>query len=97
MTADEIPDPQALRLWLSLNGKVVQDSSTSDMIFGVAKIVSYMSEFMALVPGDIISTGTPSGVGLGMKPQLFLKPGDVMELEVQGLGRQRQEAVAYPG
>ncbi len=95
VTADELPDPQGMRLWLSLNGMVVQDSSTSDMIFSVAKIVSYMSEFMALLPGDIISTGTPSGVGLGMKPPLYLKPGDVMELEVEGLGRQRQEAVAY--
>ncbi len=97
VTADEVPDPQALRLWLSLDGKVVQDSNTSDMIFGVAEIVSYMSRFMALVPGDIISTGTPSGVGLGMKPQRYLKPGEVMELEVEGLGRQRQEAVAWPG
>ena len=97
VTTDEMPDPQVMRLWLSLNGKVVQDSSTSDMIFSVAKIVSYMSEFMALLPGDIISTGTPSGVGLGMKPPLYLKPGDVMELEVEGLGRQRQEAVAYAG
>jgi len=97
VTADEVPDPQALRLWLSLDGKVLQDSNTSDMIFGVANIVSYMSRFMALVPGDIISTGTPSGVGLGMKPQRYLKPGEVMELEIEGLGRQRQEARAYPG
>jgi len=95
VTADEVPDPQKLALSLSLNGKVVQDSSTDDMIFGVAEIISYMSQFMALIPGDIISTGTPSGVGMGMKPQRFLKPGDVMELEVQGLGKQRQEAVAY--
>ena len=94
VTADEVPDPQTLRLWLSLNGKVVQDSNTDDMIFSVAEIVSYMSRFMKLMPGDVISTGTPSGVGLGMKPPLFLKPGDVMELEVEGLGRQRQEAEA---
>ena len=94
VTADEVPDPQALRVSLTLNGETVQDSSTSDMIFGVAEIVSYLSRFMRLVPGDIIATGTPQGVGMGMKPQRFLKPGDVMEVEVEGLGRQRQEAVA---
>jgi 2,4-didehydro-3-deoxy-L-rhamnonate hydrolase len=94
VTADEVPDPQALRLWLSLNGKVVQDSDTSDMIFTVRQIISYMSQFMKLLPGDIIATGTPSGVGLGMKPPVFLKPGDVMELEIEGLGRQKQVAQA---
>ncbi|THD84562.1 FAA hydrolase family protein [Aliigemmobacter aestuarii] len=94
VTADEVPDPQTLDLSLSLNGQVVQSSNTDDMIFGVAAIVSYMSQFMRLMPGDIIATGTPSGVGLGMKPQRFLRPGDVMELTVQGLGTQRQEAVA---
>lgn len=94
VTADEVADPQNLRLWLSLNGDVVQDSNTDDMIFGVAEIISYMSRFMKLMPGDIIATGTPSGVGLGMSPQRFLQPGEVMELEVEGLGRQRQEAVA---
>ena len=94
VTADEIPDPQALRLNLDLNGDRVQDSATSDMIFGVAEIVSYMSRFMKLMPGDVIATGTPSGVGMGMKPQRFLAPGDVMELEVEGLGRQRQEVRA---
>ena len=94
VTADEVPDPQALRLWLSLNGKVVQDSDTSDMIFTVRQIISYMSQFMKLMPGDIIATGTPSGVGLGMKPPVFLKPGDVMELEIEGLGRQKQVAQA---
>lgn len=97
VTADEVPDPQALSLSLSLNGKMVQDSSTSDMIFGIAEIISYMSRFMALLPGDIITTGTPSGVGMGMKPQRFLKPGDVMELQVEGLGTQKQTAVAYKG
>ena len=97
VTADEVKDPQDLRLWLSLNGTVVQDSNTSDMIFGVAEIISYMSRFMALVPGDIISTGTPSGVGMGMKPQRFLMPGDKMALEVEGLGQQAQTAVAYAG
>ena len=94
VTADEVPDPQNLGLSLSLNGKVVQDSNTDDMIFGVAEIVSYMSRFMKLVPGDIIATGTPSGVGMGMKPQRFLRPGDVMEVSVERLGTQRQEAVA---
>ncbi|MEQ8293256.1 MAG: fumarylacetoacetate hydrolase family protein [Roseovarius sp.] len=94
VTADEVPDPQALDLSLSLNGEVVQNSSTDDMIFGVAEIIAYMSRFMKLQPGDIIATGTPSGVGLGMKPPRFLKPGDVMELTVEGLGTQRQETVA---
>lgn len=94
VTADEISDPQSLRLDLSLNGETVQDSNTSDMIFTVREIISYMSQFMALRPGDVIATGTPSGVGLGMKPPKFLKPGDVMELEVEGLGRQRQNVVA---
>lgn len=94
VTADEVPDPQALDLSLSLNGEVVQNSNTDDMIFGVAEIISYMSNFMKLQPGDIIATGTPSGVGLGMKPPRFLKPGDVMELTVEGLGTQRQETVA---
>jgi 2-keto-4-pentenoate hydratase/2-oxohepta-3-ene-1,7-dioic acid hydratase in catechol pathway len=94
VTADEVPDPQALRVTLSLNGETVQDSSTDDMIFSVREIVSYMSQFMELQPGDIIATGTPSGVGMGMKPQRFLKPGDVMEVEVEGLGRQKQVAEA---
>ncbi len=94
VTADEIPDPQALDLSLSLNGTTVQNDNTSDMIFSVAEIISYMSRFMKLVPGDIIATGTPSGVGMGMSPQRFLQPGDVMELTVQGLGTQRQEAIA---
>ena len=94
VTADEVGDPQKLGLTLSLNGEVVQDSNTDDMIFGVAKIISYMSQFMKLVPGDIIATGTPSGVGMGMKPQRFLKPGDVMEIEGKGLGEQKQTAEA---
>ena len=94
VTADEVGDPQKLGLTLSLNGEVVQDSNTDDMIFGVAKIISYMSQFMKLVPGDIIATGTPSGVGMGMKPQRFLKPGDIMEIEVKGLGAQKQTAEA---
>lgn len=94
VTADEVPDPQRLDLSLALNGKVVQNSSTADMIFSVREIVSYLSQFMRLQPGDLISTGTPSGVGLGMKPPMYLKPGDVMDLRVEGLGEQRQEVVA---
>lgn len=94
VTADEVADPQALGVSLKLNDETVQDSNTSDMIFSVREIVSYLSQFMKLVPGDIIATGTPSGVGMGMKPQRFLKPGDVMEVTVEGLGSQRQETVA---
>ena len=97
VSADEVPDPQSLRLSMGLNGEVKQDSSTSDMVFPVAEIISYMSRFMALVPGDIIATGTPEGVGMGLEPPRFLRPGDVMELEVEGLGRQRQDVVAWPG
>lgn len=97
VSADEVPNPQDLALKLSLNGEVQQDSSTSDMIFGVAEIISYMSRFMALVPGDIIATGTPEGVGMGQNPQRFLKDGDVMNLEIQGLGSQEQTAQAYKG
>ncbi len=97
VSADEVPDPQSLRLSMRLNGEVRQDSSTSDMVFAVAEIISYMSRFMALVPGDIIATGTPEGVGMGLDPPRFLRPGDVMELEVEGLGRQRQEVLAWPG
>ena len=93
VTADEVPDPQALGLRLSLNGEMVQDNFTSDMIFSVAEIIAHMSEFMALVPGDVIATGTPEGVGMGMKPQRFLRVGDVMELEIDGLGRQRTEVI----
>ncbi len=94
VTADEVPDPQDLRLWLTLNGETMQDSSTADMIFTVAQVIASMSRYMKLMPGDVISTGTPQGVGLGMKPPRFLKPGEVMELEVEGLGRQRQTTVA---
>ncbi|MFN3849023.1 MAG: fumarylacetoacetate hydrolase family protein [Spirosomataceae bacterium] len=94
-TADEIADPQNLRLWLKLNGTMLQDSNTSDMIFSVRQIVSYLSQFMTLLPGDVISTGTPAGVGLGLKPPTYLKPGDVVELGIDGLGTQTQTAVAY--
>lgn len=94
-TADEIPNPQALRLWLNLNGKNLQDSNTDDMIFGVAEIIVYLSNFMTLLPGDVISTGTPAGVGLGLKPPTYLKPGDKIELGIDGLGVQEQTAIAY--
>ena len=90
VTADEVADPQNLGLQLVVNGDVQQNSSTSDMIFSVAKVISHLSEFMALQPGDIIATGTPEGVGMGNKPPRFLKPGDEMVLEVEGLGEQKQ-------
>jgi len=90
VTKDEVPDPQNLRLWLELNGERVQDGSTATMIFGVREIVSYLSRFMTLHPGDVIATGTPPGVGLGMKPQRFLGAGDTVRLGVEGLGEQRQ-------
>ena len=90
-TADEIEDPHNLRLWLKLNGNTMQDSNTSDLIFGIPKLVSYISEFMTLLPGDVISTGTPFGVGLGLDPQLYLKAGDEMELGIEGLGVARQK------
>ena len=93
MTKDEIPDPQALAMFLDVNGKRCQTGNTGTMIFNVKHIVSYVSRFITLVPGDIICTGTPPGVGLGMKPQMFLKPGDTMHLGIQGLGEQRQKVV----
>lgn len=93
-TADEIPDPQKLGMWLDVNGQRCQTGSTATMIFGVAKIVSYLSEIMTLLPGDIITTGTPPGVGMGMKPQKFLNVGDVVTLGIDGLGAQRQQVVA---
>ncbi len=96
VTRDEIPDPQALGMWLDVNGKRMQTGNTKTMIFSVAQIVSHLSDLMTLHPGDVISTGTPPGVGLGMKPQpVYLKAGDVMELEIDGLGRQRQTVRAY--
>ncbi len=95
VTADEVPDPQALELSCEVNGQRMQHGSTRDMIFTCARIVSYISEFMTLMPGDVIPTGTPAGVGLGMKPPRFLKPGDVMRLTVTGLGEQRQKVVAW--
>ncbi|AEA62651.1 Ureidoglycolate lyase [Burkholderia gladioli] len=95
VTPDEAGDPQDLGLWLELNGRRVQDSSTSDMIFTLARIVSYASRHVLLQPGDVITTGTPPGVGLGMKPEQYLKPGDVMELGVAGLGVQKQTVLAW--
>jgi 2-keto-4-pentenoate hydratase/2-oxohepta-3-ene-1,7-dioic acid hydratase in catechol pathway len=95
VTTDEIPDPQKLRLWLEVNGKRYQDGSTSTMVFGVAHLVSYLSRFMSLQPGDIISTGTPPGVGLGQKPPRYLHPGDVMRLGIDGLGQQEQRVIPF--
>ena len=94
-TTDEIDDPHNLNMWLKLNGKTMQDSNTSDLIFGIPKLVSYISEFMTLLPGDIISTGTPFGVGLGLDPQIFLKEGDEMELGIDGLGVSKQKVIAF--
>jgi ureidoglycolate lyase len=93
VTADEVKDPQKLHLWLELNGKRVQDGSTATMVFGVAHIVAYLSQFFTLMPGDIVTTGTPPGVGMGMKPQRFLKPGDRMRIGIDGLGEQNQKVV----
>jgi 2-keto-4-pentenoate hydratase/2-oxohepta-3-ene-1,7-dioic acid hydratase in catechol pathway len=95
-TRDELPDPQRLAMWLKVNGEDRQRSSTSNMIFGVDALVSYVTEFMTLLPGDVISTGTPAGVGLGMKPEpKYLKPNDVVELGIEGLGEARQRINAY--
>jgi 2,4-didehydro-3-deoxy-L-rhamnonate hydrolase len=95
VTPDEIPDVQNLKMWLDVNGKRVQDGSTKTMIFDCKQIVSYISHFMLLQPGDVITTGTPPGVGLGMKPPQFLKGGDVVALGIEGLGEQRQTFVAF--
>ena len=94
VTKEEVVDPQNLNLWLDLNGKRMQDGSTKTMVYGVNFLVSYLSQFMSLQPGDIISTGTPPGVGIGMKPQVFLKPGDVMSLGIEGLGQQTQKTIS---
>jgi 2,4-didehydro-3-deoxy-L-rhamnonate hydrolase len=95
LTKDELPNPQSLPLWLSVNGEILQNSNTNDMVFSVNHIVSYLSQFMTLLPGDVISTGTPFGVGLGFKPPRYLKAGDVVELGIDGLGTQKQTAVNY--
>ena len=94
-TKDEIPDPHHLNLWLKVNGTIMQSSNTADLIFKVPFLVSYISQFMTLLPGDVISTGTPSGVGLGLNPQRYLKPGDVVELGIDGLGSAKQNVVAW--
>ncbi|AXX96705.1 fumarylacetoacetate hydrolase family protein [Profundibacter amoris] len=93
VTADQVPDPQNLHMWLDLNGARMQDGSTATMVYGVAHLVSYLSRFFTLHPGDIISTGTPPGVGMGQKPPRFLKAGDVVSLGIDGLGEQRQVMV----
>jgi 2,4-didehydro-3-deoxy-L-rhamnonate hydrolase len=95
-TQDEIPDVNDLRLWLTVNGTMMQDSNTKNLVFKIPRLVSYLSQFMTLLPGDIISTGTPAGVGLGQKPEpVYIKPGDVIELGIHGLGSSRQVAVPY--
>jgi len=94
-TADEIKDPHNLRLWLKVNGVMRQDSNTSDLIFNIPFIISYVSRFMSLVPGDVISTGTPQGVGAGLKPPQYLQHGDVVEFGIDGLGESRQRVIAY--
>ncbi len=94
VTRDEVADPQNLKLWQDVDGQRFQDSSTKEMIFGVAKLISYLSEFMSLHPGDIISTGTPPGVGLGQKPPVFLQAGQTLRLGVEGLGEQEQQTIA---
>ncbi len=95
VTRDEIPNPQNLSMWLDLNGERRQTGNTRTMIFSVAKIISYLSRFMTLMPGDIIATGTPPGVGMGMKPQQFLAPGDRIDLGIEGLGEQHQQVIKY--
>ena len=94
VTADEVPDPQQLNLWLEVDGHRYQNGNTRTMVFNVAQIVSYLSRFMSLQPGDVISTGTPPGVGLGQKPPVYLRPGQTVRLGIQGLGQQTQKTVA---
>lgn len=95
VTRDEVPNPQRLDMWMELNGKRMQAGNTRTMIFGVAKLISYVSQFMTLEPGDVITTGTPPGVGMGAKPPVFLKKGDRMRLGIEGLGQQEQPVVAF--
>src|SRR5690606_6380582 len=94
VTADEIADPQALSMWLEVDGRRFQDGSTATMVFGVAALVSYCSRLMTLMPGDIITTGTPPGVGMGQTPPVYLKGGETVTLGIEGLGRQTQRVVA---
>jgi 2,4-diketo-3-deoxy-L-fuconate hydrolase len=95
VTKDEITDPHNLRLWLKLNDKILQEGNTDDLVFNIPQLIAYISRFMTLLPGDVISTGTPSGVGLGFNPPVYLKPGDVMELGIDGLGISKQQVIAY--
>jgi len=95
VTPDEVKDIDNTKLWLKVNGKMMQNGTTANLVFKVPFLVSYLSQFMTLLPGDVISTGTPAGVGLGMKPPLYLKAGDVIELGIEGMGEQKQTAVAY--
>ena len=95
VTKDEINDPDNLKLWLTINGKTVQNGTTANLIFKIPFLISYVSQFMTLLPGDVISTGTPAGVGLGMNPQVFLKDGDIMELGIDHLGISKQKCVDY--
>ena len=95
VTKDEITDPHKLRLWLTVNGQMMQDGNTDDLIFNIPQMLSYISRFMTLLPGDIVSTGTPAGVGLGFNPPVYLKPGDVVELGIDGLGTSQQKVVTY--
>ena len=97
VTSDEVGDPQGLRIWTKVNGEPRQDGHTSDMVFGVAQIISYISEFMSLNPGDVVTTGSPHGVAAGFNPPKWLQPGDIVEMGIDGLGEQRHEVVAYPG
>ena len=94
VTPDEVPDPQNLRMWLKVNGDTVQNGSSQTMVFGIDRLIHHLSQFMALHPGDVISTGTPPGVGMGQKPPHFLKAGDIVELGIEGLGEQRQEVIS---
>ena len=94
-TKDEIHDINNLAMWLTVNGEKMQVGNTSNLIFNVPHVVSYLSHFMSLLPGDVISTGTPAGVGMGMSPEKYLKPGDIVELGIDGLGSSKQNVVAY--
>ena len=96
-TTDEIENVNDMRMWLNVNGDNMQEGNTSNLIFGVDQIISYLSQFMSLLSGDVMSTGTPAGVGMGMDPEVYLKPGDVVELGIDGLGSSKQNVVAFEG
>jgi 2,4-diketo-3-deoxy-L-fuconate hydrolase len=97
VTADEVPDPQNMRLWTRVNGEARQDGNTNDMVFGFAQLIAYVTEFMSLRPGDVLTTGSPHGVAAGFDPPKWLQPGDVVEMGIDGLGQQRHEIVPFPG